>query len=165
MGAWRAFILSWFLLGLSLQAEAYDYGPACQWFRFQGQVSGAPADADLRLTLSYRIADTGRERRLLNRYPLDSKNFYLVFSGFSGRWGTTVFLPFLLPFSKNLDFFYSVSSAKGDWASPFYKVRFSSPHLPRVSIPANRGREYLCHTSISLGTLVLEPRPPRSARR
>ncbi len=165
MKAWWVLIFVWVLWGVSPQVGAYDYGPACQWFRFHGQVVGAPPDANLRLTLSYQTPDKKQAVRLLNRYPLSSANFYFVFSGFWGRWGETIFFPFLLPSSRTIDFFYSVSSSKGDWASPLYRVRFSPVHLPRVSIPANRDQEYLCHTAISLGTMVLEARPTRAARR
>jgi Rieske Fe-S protein len=138
-------------LGWAVAAQAYSYGPACQWIRLYGAVEvpgGFESKGPIQLTISYQLPDQKKPVRLLTNVPLKQARFLFVLSGFETEIEGVVFVSPGFYFSKEIVFRYFARSSDGRWRSGVHESRFD-PRRRQVD------GEVLCEAAIALDTLVL----------
>lgn len=152
-------LILFFWIGLvSAYAQAYSYGPACQWLRLRGQVVLPSQDSvkkPLLFSATYQLPGMDHPATLLTNYPLGEPNFYFILAGYREKIGRAIFVPPMFFFAKEIVFRFYAKSADGKWASEFGQKVYEPQNIPIMDIPANRDKEYQCQTDLQLGKLVL----------
>jgi len=152
--------LGWvFLVGKMPRAEAYSYGPACQWIRLHGEIELPKRNEvqfPLELTVTYQFPGMKNPATLLTNYPLNKPQFNFYLAGFKEKIRGVYFVPPMFFFAKEIVFRYYAKSGDGRWKSDFHKSEYIPQNIPPISVPANQGRSYNCRTAINLDPLVLK---------
>jgi len=143
------------LFGLSpsglVSADEFDYGPACQWIRLEGEISApdeAMAHGPLLLTVYYRFDEQKNPAPLLVNYPLKPGPFHFVLAGFDEKIAGTIFVSPMFFFAHEVEFTYFARSRGGEWASAQGSQRYSPERIKRKG-------QVLCQTRLNLATLNL----------
>lgn len=137
----------------------YSYGPACQWIRLRGEIQG-PSGKNIpppyQLSVYYQLPNQKNPAVLFHSHPLTKNSFVFVLSGFKEKIEGVHFVSPGFLFAKEIKFTYFAQTADGSWSSKTRETIFHPPHVPRISIPKNAGKNYLCNTGIQLDPLVLQ---------
>ena len=136
-----ACLLFGFASGPTRADDEYNYGPACQWIRLQGEVPdvGSP----IYLTLYYHIEGHERSGNLFMKRPLNGKSFNFVLAGFGDDIPGASFVPPFIFFAKEVTFKYLASSLDGSYSTGWREVKYSPERI-------KRGKEVLCQTDLEL---------------